>query len=355
LIYSSLVELIRKKRKVALATLVESEGSTPQVPGASAVFSSRGLVRGTLGGGIIEAEAQKKAREALLKKASGLYEFRLTADVTSEEGAVCGGRGRILIDARPEAHRQAFMALRASLLLRQPGLLLTLIRRNRRKAISLTRFWLRESFIREDARACGFRIYEKDLMSTLLEKHPVFKPLKVKQKTGQAGDAFLYIEPQFPLPQLVIAGAGHIGQAVAHLGHLLDFEVTVIDDRAEYASRRRFPGADRIIVEDIGKAVREFSVGPDTYIVIVTRGHSRDADALRACIHREAAYIGMIGSRQKVRLMRRMFLRKDWASPAQFDRVHAPIGIPIGSKTVEEIAVSIAAELVSIRSGKQEK
>jgi xanthine dehydrogenase accessory factor len=130
---------------------------------------------------------------------------------------------------------------------------------------------------------------------------------------------------------------------------MLDFEVTVIDDRPEYANAKRFPEAAKIIVADIGRAVRETPLGADAYLVIVTRGHSRDADALRAAVKRPAAYVGMIGSRRKVRLLRRLFLERGWATPGQWARVHTPIGLPIGSRTVAEIAVSISAELVKIR------
>jgi xanthine dehydrogenase accessory factor len=161
--------------------------------------------------------------------------------------------------------------------------------------------------------------------------------------------AGLFLEPWSPPPRLIIAGAGHIGQAVGRLGTMLDFEVTVIDDRPEYANAKRFPEAAKIIVADIGRAVRETPLGADAYLVIVTRGHARDADALRAAVKRPAAYVGMIGSRRKVRLLRRLFLERGWATPGQWARIHTPIGLPIGSRTVAEIAVSISAELVKIR------
>ena len=111
-------------------------------------------------------------------------------------------------------------------------------------------------------------------------------------------------------------------------------------------------GADkhRLIVDDPGRSLAEYPVGRDTYIVIVTRGHKDDAAALRACVKSPAAYVGMIGSRSKVGIIRGRFLAEGWASEAEFDRVRTPIGLPIGSKTVEEIAVSIAAELVLVRS-----
>jgi len=165
-------------------------------------------------------------------------------------------------------------------------------------------------------------------------------------------DRMWFVEPVLPLPRLIVAGAGHIGRAVARLGSLLDFSVTVIDDRAEFANAENVPEADEIVVGGIGGEVGKIENSPDNYFVIVTRGHRKDAEALRAAIGREAAYVGMIGSRNKIGVMRGEFVQNGWATEEQWERVRAPIGLDIGSRTVEEIAVSIAAELVSVRSGR---
>jgi xanthine dehydrogenase accessory factor len=162
-----------------------------------------------------------------------------------------------------------------------------------------------------------------------------------------------FIEPVLPLPRLVIAGAGHVGRAVARLGSLLDWIVTVIDDRPEFANAANVPEADEIVVGGIGEALRRIEDSADNYFVIVTRGHQKDAEALRAVIGRPAAYVGMIGSKTKTELMHGEFLKRGWATADEWGRVHAPIGLEIGSKTVEEIAVSIAAELVLVRSGRK--
>jgi xanthine dehydrogenase accessory factor len=201
--------------------------------------------------------------------------------------------------------------------------------------------WLGRDFQRKSLHRTPLSGFEAEIRRAF----PGKKPFLVHDKSGM-----IYVEPHFPPPRLVVAGAGHIGQAVAHLGKLLDFEVIVIDDRPEYANGARFPEAHKIVVADIGEAIRGFPISSDTYIVIVTRGHARDEDALRACVKSRAGYIGMIGSRRKVGLMRGKFLRRGWAAAAEFDKVHSPIGISIHSKTVQEIAVSIAAELVSIRN-----
>jgi xanthine dehydrogenase accessory factor len=349
-IYVHLLKEMKKQKPLVLATIVETKGSTPQVSGASAIFSSERLLDGTLGGGLLEADAQKKALKTLRKKVSLLSEFSLKADISSEEGAICGGGVKILIDASPEAHRNTFQDLSQSLTKRRPGILATFINRLSEEKASLSRYWIerREKFAVVPGEHLS--LFKKEIITTFSEGKPFFLKVKKEIFPEKAKERFLFLEPIFPLPQLVIAGAGHVGQAVTHLGSLLNFEVTVIDDRPEYANKEKLPDADHIIVDEIGNAIQNFPISSDTYFVIVTRGHKHDGAALRQCISSEAAYIGMIGSIRKIKLMRKKFLEEGWATAPQFDRVCAPIGIAIESKTVEEIAVSIAAQLVLVRS-----
>ncbi len=349
-IYAQFFEKLKEKKPLALATIVETKGSTPQVTGASALFSSEGLFEGTLGGGLLEADAQKEAFLALKEKRSFLSSFDLRDDISVEDGAICGGEVRILIDAVPEKYKDAFRILIRSLEQRKPGILATLISELRGTKVSLSRFWIEKKNKYDSKLEKHLSFFQDEIETVFLEGRP--KLLKVKENIfpegGQSG--LLFLEPVFPMPQLVIAGAGHIGQALSHVGSLLSFEVTVIDDRPEFANQEKLPDADHVIVKDIEQAMQEFPVSLDTYIVIVTRGHRHDAEALRQCISSNAAYIGMIGSVRKIELMRKKFLESGWATLRQFNRVHAPIGIKIGSKTVEEIAVSIAAQLVQVRS-----
>ncbi|HEB35282.1 hypothetical protein LCGC14_0530070 [marine sediment metagenome] len=349
-IFVHLLEEMKKRKPLVLATIVETKGSTPQVPGASAIFSSERLLDGTLGGGLLEADAQKKALKTLRKKASLLSEFSLKADISSEEEAICGGEVKILIDASPEVHRNTFQDLSQSLTKRRPGILATLINRLSEEKVSIFRYWIerREKLSVDPGEHLS--PFKKEIKNTFSEGKPFSLKIKKEIFPEKATERFLFLEPIFPLPQLVIAGAGHIGQVVTHLGSLLKFEVTVIDDRPEFANKEKLPDADNIIVGEIGKAIQDFTISSDTYLVIVTRGHKHDGAALRQCISSEAAYIGMIGSIRKIKLMRKKFLEEGWATAPQFDRVCAPIGIAIQSKTVEEIAVSIAAQLALVRS-----
>jgi xanthine dehydrogenase accessory factor len=156
-----------------------------------------------------------------------------------------------------------------------------------------------------------------------------------------------------PTPRLLIAGAGHVGQALAAIVAQFDYAITVIDDRADFATAARFPTA-RCIVGDIDLELSRYPIDESTYVVIVTRGHKHDAVSLAAVIQSAARYIGLIGSKRKVRtILDELHLRG--IPREQLARVHAPIGLEIGAVTPAEIAVSIAAELIAVRRGMEGK
>jgi xanthine dehydrogenase accessory factor len=150
---------------------------------------------------------------------------------------------------------------------------------------------------------------------------------------------------------LVVAGAGHVGQALASLAAQLGFDVDVIDDRADYASRQRFPGARNLVVGEVEDALRTYPLTPNTYVVIVTRGHRHDGRALEAVIRSGAKYVGLIGSRSKVKLIFKDLVSRGF-DVEELLKVHAPVGLDVGAVTVPEIALSIAAELVAVRRGR---
>jgi xanthine dehydrogenase accessory factor len=164
------------------------------------------------------------------------------------------------------------------------------------------------------------------------------------------GEIRVFLEVVEPQPELVIVGAGHIAVPLARLGKMLGFEVTVLDDREKFANRERFPEADRVIAADFGPTLARLKITRGTYIVIVTRGHQYDEEALLQVIDSPAAYIGMIGSRRRVRAVADN-LASVGVDRAKFERVRAPIGLEIGAQTPEEIAVSIIAEIIAVRRG----
>jgi xanthine dehydrogenase accessory factor len=175
--------------------------------------------------------------------------------------------------------------------------------------------------------------------------------LKGKVEPEHFGDWRLLFEISRPPLELIICGGGHVGQAVARAGRLLNFRVTVIDDRADFASRERFPDPEiRLIAGDFVEALRSVKITPASHLVIVTRGHRHDEICLREVIAEPARYIGMIGSRRRTTTIRE-HLRRAGVSAASLRRVCAPIGLDIGAQTPEEIALAILAEIVLVRRG----
>ncbi len=341
----ALAEGLRSGQRLALAAIVETEGSTPQVVGASAVFSGAGLVTGTVGGGLLEARVEEAAAKALSDREPRLITVRLDADPSDREGAICGGTARVLVDPGVDAAKGIFASALEGFRKRRRGALVSRLAPGHDDTVGVERGWLPEGVpvLPDDPVFGGVA---PEILGDILAAG---QPRLIGTK-----DRMWLVEPVLPLPRLIIAGAGHVGRAVARLGSLLDFSVTVVDDRPEFANVINVPEADEVLQADIGEAIRGVEDSPDNYFVIVTRGHRKDAEALRAAIGREAAYVGMIGSKRKIELMQCEFLENGWATAAQWAGIHAPIGVDIGSRTVEEIAVSIAAELVRVRARRAE-
>jgi xanthine dehydrogenase accessory factor len=297
LVLTELVGRCAAGERVALCTVVATRGSTPQAAGARMLLLSSGHTIGTLGGGCVEAEVRQQALRILAAGESKLLHFKLDHDYGWDDGLICGGTMEIFVQTlqsrtAAEPYAQVLRAI-------------------------------------EDGRSAEIRFaYES------------------------AGQARTYIEMIDPPARLFIAGAGHVGQALAPLASAAGFRVSVIDDRADCASAERFPTAQSRIIGQIDAELARVVIDAQTYIVIVTRGHRHDGKALEAVEDSPAKYVGLIGSRRKV-----MTIFQDLAargvSLEKLSRVRAPIGLEIGAVTVAEIAISIAAELVAVRRGRE--
>jgi xanthine dehydrogenase accessory factor len=285
-----LIGEVHAGRPVALCVVVAARGSTPQAPGALMVVDQAMQTTGTLGGGCVEAEVRKRAFALLRGSASELLSFTLDHVDGWDDGLICGGAMDIAVVSLAAAapYERALADLRAG----------------RDATLAL--------HVQQDGQWVEYRV-------------------RVERE-----------------PTLLIAGAGHVGAALAKLCVGLEFRVVVVDDRADFANAERLPPPIEPIAADIETTLRTYLIDAATYVVIVTRGHRHDQQALAAVIGSAARYVGMIGSRRKVRLIREALLEAG-VDPAQVERVHAPIGLPIQAVTVPEIAVSIAAQLIEVR------
>lgn len=167
----------------------------------------------------------------------------------------------------------------------------------------------------------------------------------------EAGEVELFVEVQARPPTLLIVGAGHIAEPLARLGTLCDFRVVVLDDRPRYANRHRFPQADEVIAADIEATLGTYPLDLDTFIVLVTRGHQYDVHALLQVVHRPHAYVGMIGSKRRIKAVFELLERERGLTREALGNVYAPIGLDIGAESPAEIAVAIMGEIIMVRRG----
>ena len=162
-------------------------------------------------------------------------------------------------------------------------------------------------------------------------------------------EAFFEVMPA--PPKLIVVGAGHIAVPLVKIAKVLDFHVTVIDDRLLYANGERFPDADEVLTGDMAQMLKDMTITPSCYIVLITRGHAYDEPCLRNIIHSKAKYIGMIGSRRRIKACFQRFRDEEKVTDDAINRIYAPIGLDIATETPAEIALSILGEVIKIRRG----
>jgi xanthine dehydrogenase accessory factor len=341
-IHRRIVDLIDAGRRFAVATVLESDGSTPRKAGVKAAIDETGRIWGTIGGGAVEAEAERQAVEACRSLRPAVFDLALQGARAEEADPICGGTMRVLIDPTAAKDRDCYASAARAVERRARGVIVTTIQIAQETTVSAR--WCPSD---DPDAARLFPGYQA--IHGCLERE---SPALVAGASPDAGAKMqALLEPVVPRPLLLIAGGGHIGQALARQAVLIGFDVTVLDDRPEFADPALFPESATTRCAPVAESIASFPVARDTYIVIVMRGHRHDAEALEACIHAPAAYIGMIGSTRKVALMRQSFLESGIATEEELDRVFAPIGLDIGAATVPEIATSIAAQLVAVRRG----
>lgn len=295
---------------------------------------------GTLGGGCVEAEVKQKAARHFVEAAPRLHSFVLDHDYGWADGLICGGRMTILTESVEGAGVSYFSALCE--LCGNGGVTEMIAIDPERAGVPLG---ARRVI---DQRTPGYQLVVAGA-ADWPESIPAPEPVESRPRPSvRGGVAYLPVPPRV---RLVIVGAGHVGQAVAELASRVGFEIVVADDRSHYANDDRFPTAARLIVgtfDDVWRDLRS-AVDRYSYILVVTRGHGHDQEALANLIHTPASYIGLIGSRRKIKLIFEA-LRELGTAESALARVAAPIGMDIGSGTVEEIAVSIVAELIAFRN-----
>ncbi len=326
-------------RSVAMTLLVETRGSTPQKAGASMLIYPDGSQSGTLGGGCVEAEVKRRALALLPDGQPELMTFQLDSDYGWDDGLICGGRMRMLVDPIRAGDDVSFYRQLAQLVEGgRGGTEAVVIEAEAGGLPALSRYLFDRDGI------CLARRAAQPPAASLLAN---LRPLSDRPRPYVL-DGVSYL-PHLARGKLLIVGGGHVGQRVAEMAASVDFEVTVVDDRAEYVTEERFPSCVQRIAGNIDEVLPSLPVDEDTFCIVVTRGHNHDEEALFHLVLRPARYLGMIGSKRKIKMI---FddLRREGIPEDRLARVHAPLGIEIGSQSVPEIAISIVAELIACRN-----
>ena len=342
--YTKLAELLAADETVAVATIIDVRGSVPREVGAKMIIHPLGRHVGTVGGGCGEADVIRAALDVIQTGQSKTVRVDLTEDVSMQALGVCGGIMDVFV-ARADgaqALRERIDALLASADAREPVALATVVSGENagREAV----VWLD----RETLGDLGLGDLETQVVA---DARDVLRGRQHRLLNYEDAGVKVFVEIQRRAPELIIVGAGHIALPLAHVASMSDFSVTVMDDRPSFANRERFPSANKVITAPLRESVRDLAMDQDTFIVLVTRGHTHDVECLLEVLDRSVAYIGMIGSQRRVDAVFTLLEEEMGINPARFDLVYAPIGIAIGARTPAEIAVCIMAEIINVLRG----
>ena len=339
-IIEHIVDSVNEQQEIVTATILEKSGSAPREAGAKMVIRRDASIEGTIGGGTLEAMAIRLAPERFKTKQCSIEDIELTDDDARAAGMVCGGEVSVLleyIDAldvdQLNIHHKA-QELKSS---ETDFVMITKISPANRQISGKNKWICTETDL--------FGEEDKEVQGIVKDLRENFNHVKFHIYVGK--NRYM-IEPFYTIDRLYIIGAGHVSQQIAALTKTLGFYTVVLDDREAFANKERFPTADEVHVvsSTYEGLIKEVGIAKNSYIVIVTRGV--DTVVLGEVLHAKAKYIGMIGSKTKKNYSFSKLLEQGF-SQKELDDVYCPIGVTINAQTPEEIAISIAAELIKVR------
>jgi xanthine dehydrogenase accessory factor len=305
-VLDELEQWTREGEEIALATVVETWGSSPRPLGSKMVVTRSGKMAGSVSNGCIEGAVFEEAQKVLKSGQPKLAAFGIADDVAFEVGLACGGHIEVFVQPLAPVHRR----------------LIEMLERNEAAT-------LRTNLVTGEADLTAGSQAGSEL-------------------ARREGDVF--VEPLRRPAHLVIVGAIHIAIPLHRLAKLMGYRVTVVDARSKFATKERFPEADELIVSWPDEALSKLTLDRSTYVVILTHDPKFDLPALRSVLGKEVGYIGAIGSR-KTNQNRFDALRAEGFSDEQLSRVHGPVGLDLGGRGAEDTALGILAEITAVRFG----
>jgi xanthine dehydrogenase accessory factor len=353
-VYTKAIELLAKNEPSVLATIIRLTGSGPRGAGTKFLILQDGSYVGTIGGGLLEGRVLAAAKKVFSARAPLRLSLNLMGKDVAETDMICGGDVDIFLEPLSAENKEQVEGFRKILDIQKrggAGLIVTVVTTDRWQKDTVPRLFLvpgaepvgslpgMEAVAEEIAKNIPLALKQKD-------------PRLVVSRDDLGGSVELFVDPIRSDPVLYIFGGGHVSAQIIPLASRVGFKVEVIDDRPEFADPAKFPNAARVHQYPFEGVLGRIPVDESSYLVIVTRGHIHDKTVLEQCLRTKAKYIGMIGSRRKKAMIYEKLLEEGFTK-SDLDRVHAPIGLDIGAETPEEIAVSIVAELILVRAGKE--
>lgn len=353
-------ELLTNGKPFVLATIIRTRGSVPREVGAKMVVPPEGQPFGTIGGGCGEGEVLRRAYPVLQQNLPPrIVEVDLTGDFDQDVIQVCGGLMDVALDVwRPEEHRELAHSLAEAARKRRPTALVTALdpvnaglSPGTKRCLSVSRSGaaLSPDLPLDQTLVDAFTASVSEGKSQLFVVSPQGDAVE-EAVARQQNWPKVFVDVQSGQQTLIIVGAGHIGQPLCEIGHMMGFHTIVVDDRWAFANTERFPNAADIRVGPFGQVLDTLDINEQTFVVVVTRGHVHDEESVRAALNKNPAYIGMIGSKRRAKTTLERLAEQGF-SPEQLSRVHTPMGLDIAAETPAEIAVAIAAEIVRARRG----
>ncbi|MBI4804033.1 MAG: XdhC family protein [Desulfovibrio sp.] len=342
----ALIATLSAGEQLVTATIASRHGSAPRAAGSKMLVHANGDIMGTIGGGQLEGRTLVQARAVFESGHPTLLRFDLDSAEAAESDMICGGTVEILLERidPDKASLDLFLELSRILARGENCLLVTPLgfQQCPHSVPDSKRILLPEG------RLLGEPL-DEPTANALLQRGCSFKTPEM----FETGSQRYFLEPFVSLDTLYLVGAGHVSRSTAFFADRVGFRVVAMDDREAFLNRERFPEARELVILDSYKeCFAGRNLGPSDAIVIVTRGHLHDLDSLAQALLTRAGYVGMIGSRRKVRTVFDQ-LRLEGTPEHDLLRVHSPIGLDIGAETPEEIGVSIVAELVAWRAARR--
>lgn len=348
-VYSELIKSLEENKPCVLATAIRTQGSTPQKIGTKLLVREDGGTAGTIGGGCVEHDIQIEAMNLLLNRNSKPFvrEYEMNEEMAAEQGLVCGGTMWFLIE--PIWQPEPYLSYARKILEAYQGkpymAIASLVKTSSRMPASVGT----KLVINSDgsiSESLGPETLDSAVQNAAVNMMKEGIPhFILKEKETE-----VFIEVFGTPLTLIVFGAGHIGKSLSKMTKLLGFRSIIIDDREEYANREIFPDADEVLAMDFVEAMKQVPLNPGTAAVVATRGHRHDYYVLKELIKHPVGYTGMVGSKRKqILIYEELFAGGVPLEPLL--KIKSPVGLNIGARTPEEIALSIMAEILIWRNG----